>query len=302
MAVHLDARWHTLSTSSPVRAQVATRILHDPRIASLGTIVFCHGLGMGAESYDALQRHWAQRGYAVVAPEFSDSLAHLARTLPHESIDRSDPTAWMTNERVVEHALGLMFDTDQWIGRALDASAVIDGLDELLGTVPGASPDRPIVAGHSYGGHTAQLIGGARIDRGNGLESFAHESVSAAIPMSPQGSGERGLTRDSWAAIDIPWLVISGEHDIAARGQGLEWRREAFDLAPAGGRHLAVVRAADHGLGGIAGPAPIYRGDAEAVLAVTRATTAFIDAARSGAAVATDSWWPADERLATESK
>lgn len=279
MATAPIERWHTVPSASTLRDEVTVRILHSPTLDSQGIVVFCHGLGMGAGTYRLLQRGWAEHGYTVVAPEFSDSLEHLADQLPGERIDREDPTGWMTNERVVTHALGLMFDPTQWIGRAIDACSVIDHLAELVDGVPGADPGAVVVVGHSYGAHTAQLVGGVLADGATGLQSYRHDAVVGAVVMSPQGSGERGLVRASWAGIDIPWLVVSGEHDTAARGQGVEWRREAYDFTPPGGRQLAIVRDADHGLGGIAGSAPIYRDDPGVAAAIANLTTAFIRAA-----------------------
>lgn len=304
MATPTIERWHTIRTASTVRDEVIVRTLHDPTVESRGIVVFCHGLGMGAATYRLLQRWWAQRGFTVVAPDFSDSLVHLADQLPDEHIDRDDPTGWMTNERVVTHALGLMFEPDQWVGRAVDTIAVVDHLAEIVNGVPGAHPSEVVIVGHSYGAHTAQLVGGVLADNGTGLDSYRHDAVIGAIVMSPQGSGERGLVRASWAGINIPWLVLSGEHDTAARGQGVEWRREAYDFTPPGGRQLAIVRGADHGLGGIAGSAPIYSDDPRAAAAVTDLSTAFIDAVftKEFDPATLQALWPHDSVLTLESK
>lgn len=288
MSAELDARWETIPTTSPVRDAVDVRILRDPRRDGRGVVLLCHGLGMGASTYDSLQRRWANAGLIVVAPEFSDSLRHLATALPDAAIDVDDATAWMSDTTVVEHALALMFDEAQWAGRAEDCLAVADHLQQLAPTAHDG--DRYVVVGHSYGAHTAQLVAGARAQLTGGRRSFHDQRVVGAAVLSPQGSGERGLTSESWSKIDIPWMVVSGEHDTAARGQGLEWRREAYDLTPPGGRQLVVARGADHGLGGIAGSAPIYRDDAALVTAMAALTLDFIDAALAGThlPVATD--------------
>lgn len=288
MSAELATRWETIPTTSPVRDTVGMRILRNPSREVRGVVVFCHGLGMGAATYEPLQRAWASAGLAVVAPEFGDSLPHLAAALPDAAVDVDDPTAWMSDPTVVEHALGLMFDEAQWAGRAMDCLAVIDHLEQLATTAHDDA--RCVVVGHSYGAHTAQLVAGARAQLATGSRSFRHPHVVGAAVLSPQGSGERGLTSDSWAGIDVPWLVVSGEHDTAARGQGLAWRREAYDHAPPGGRQLVVARGADHGLGGIAGSAPIYRDDTALATAMADLTSTFVDAALDGTPlpVATD--------------
>ena len=264
-----------MASPSEVRGSFRVRVLSNDAVDPRGILVFCHGLGMGADTYADLQTQWASNGFVVVAPEFSDSLRHLAARCRDRAVDPADPTAWMNDDVVVARALELMFDPDQWTGRVLDVRIVLDQLESVVDVSDERPPLPAIVAGHSYGAHTAQIVAGALVDRGDGLESFRHERVLGAILMSPQGSGERGLTRESWASIDVPWLVVSGEHDIAARGQGLEWRRQAYDLAPAGGRWLSVVPGADHGLGGIAGSAPIYRDDPDAARHVAETTSDF---------------------------
>ena len=266
----------TISTSSPIRETLDVTVLVDEATEPVGVVVFCHGLGMGADTYAELRARWASERFIVVSPEFSDSLRHLAVQCPDRHVDVSDPTAWMQDDIVVGRALEMMFDPVQWLGRVIDTSSVIDQLGAVIGRFVDAASIPVVVAGHSYGAHTAQIIAGADLDRGQGLESFRHPRVAGAILMSPQGSGERGLTADSWSSVGVPWLVISGEHDIAARGQGLEWRRQAYDLAPAGGRFLAVVPGADHGLGGVAGSAPIYRDDPEMARRIADLTSQFL--------------------------
>lgn len=266
----------TISTPSPIRETLDVSVLVDDDTEPRGVVVFCHGLGMGADTYAELRARWASDRFIVASPEFSDSLRHLAVQCPDRRVDVSDPTAWMQDDVVVGRALEMMFDPVQWLGRVIDTSSVIDQLGAVVGRSVDIASLPVVVAGHSYGAHTAQIVAGAAVDRGDGPESFRHPRVSGAILMSPQGSGERGLTTDSWSSIDLPWFVISGEHDIAARGQGVEWRRQAYDLTPVGGRFLAVVPGADHGLGGIAGPAPIYRDDREMARHVADLTSQFL--------------------------
>lgn len=275
------------ATGSPIRDRVAVTVRWSPDVPARGVVLFCHGLGMGRDTYPELCAHWASAGYAVVAPEFADAVARVAAEQPALGLDPTDPALWMTDAGHVERFLAMMFDPQQWLGRVADATAVADSLDALLGAAGATdytSAAGFVVAGHSYGAHTTQILAGARVDTpdADGV-SLRHPGVIGAILMSPQGSGERGLTRDSWTAIDLPWLVISGEHDIAARGQGVEWRRETYDLAPPGGRALAVLRGTDHGLGGIGGSADLYADDPVAVAAVHALTLRFVTAAFAAA-------------------
>ncbi|WP_306216219.1 alpha/beta hydrolase family protein [Actinoplanes sp. RD1] len=189
-------------------------------------IVFCHGLGGAETGYSGLGRLLAERGHAVLHPRFAD--AGVAQPRP------------------------MLFDPAHWMSRVRRVHAVIDALaeDDKLRS------DRVVVAGHSFGAHTAQAVAGADI----GLAGTAHPAVAAAVLCSPQGSGDRGLTPRSWAGVRVPLLVVTATGDLGPHGEGLEWRREPYDRSPSPWKHLAVLRGGDHFLGGFHGPGPTPAG------------------------------------------
>lgn len=230
-----------------VAAAVQYPLRADGRPAPV--VVLCHGLGGDHRGYAGLGAHLASHGYAVVHPQFLDSLALAGPELGLRGVDER---SWLADERARAAMHALLFDPRHWLSRVARVHAVIDSLPEQ-GHLPGLlEPDGVIVAGHSFGAYTAQLVLGATLS-GVGLDAadFSHPGVAGAILLSPQGAGDRGLTRSSWDAVDRPLLVVTATNDFGARGEGLSWRRQPFDAAPAPVKHLAVVRGGDHFLGGI---------------------------------------------------
>jgi dienelactone hydrolase len=212
-------------------------------------IVLCHGLGGDHRGYAGLGAHLAAHGYAVVHPQFLDSLALAGSELGLRDVGER---TWLADERARAAMHALLFDPQHWQSRVARVHAVIDSLAGQQHLPGRLRPDHVIVAGHSFGAYTAQLVLGTTLS-GVGLDAvdFAHPDVAGAILLSPQGAGDRGLTRRSWDAVDRPLLVVTATNDVGARGEGLSWRRQPFDAAPAPVKHLAVVRGGDHFLGGI---------------------------------------------------
>lgn len=93
-------------------------------------VVFSHGFGMTAEWYHQLGEHLATRGYVVMAPE-------------HVEYD------WFTD--VIPATAQRPADVSQTLDLA--ATGLLDGIIDT---------DRVAVVGHSYGGTTALMSGGAR--------------------------------------------------------------------------------------------------------------------------------------------
>jgi hypothetical protein len=109
------------------------------------------------------------------------------------------------------------------------------------------------VAGHSFGGFTAQLCGGATIDLpGEKNKSFVDRRVDAVLLLAPDGRFPQGLTADSWKYFATPMLDITGGRDKAP-GHEADWRQEPYKFSPGGDKYLAVIEDAGHGLGGILG-------------------------------------------------
>jgi predicted dienelactone hydrolase len=118
---------------------------------------------------------------------------------------------------------------------------------------------RIAAAGHSFGGHTAGLLLGARV---SGTD-FSDPRITAGILLAAPGRGGRDLTEESAARFpffDVDFstlktrtLVVCGDTDDPHfTDRGPEWHADAFHDAP-GAHALLMMRGVGHGLGGIAG-------------------------------------------------
>jgi predicted dienelactone hydrolase len=190
-------------------------------------IVFSHGFGATRQAYVGLSSHWASQGYVVIKPAHVDS----GRLQTGGVVE-----AWEGQTQA------------DWRNRVRDITFIIDSLDQLEKTYPelqGKIDRTKIgVGGHSYGAFTAMLVGGARTFPGN--NSYADPRIKAIVAMSPQGPDEaRGLTTESWRELRVPTLFMTGTQDRGTtEAQTPEWRRQAFELSPAGDKWLAVLEGA----------------------------------------------------------
>ncbi|MCU4183025.1 hypothetical protein K6U06_01530 [Acidiferrimicrobium sp. IK] len=244
----------------------------------LPVVLLCHGLGGGHRGYAGLGAHLASHGYAVLHPQFLDA---AALAVPGGT-PGSDERSWKSDPALRAAMLALLFDPAHWLSRVERARAVLDTLTSQR-HVPGLDPDGVVVAGHSFGAYTAQLLLGTRL-YGVGMDGrcFRHPAVAGGVLLSPQGSGDRGLTDRSWDGVELPLLEITATRDLGPHGEGLAWRREVFDAAASRRKYLAVVRGGDHFLGGIP-VADRYSHDeegAEVRTAVAALATAFADEVR----------------------
>lgn len=112
------------------------------------------------------------------------------------------------------------------------------------------------VGGHSFGAYTAMLIGGVTVDLGGEKgRSFRDRRVTCILPISAQGTEQRGLTQGSWAGLAIPMMTITGTRDRGVGGQGVDWRMEPYAFSPPGSKYLVVIDEANHlSFGGGLGP------------------------------------------------
>ncbi|MFL6246264.1 MAG: alpha/beta hydrolase family protein, partial [Thermoanaerobaculia bacterium] len=196
---------------------VVFSVEYPTKPGSYPLIIFSHGFGARRDAYVGLSAHWASQGYVVIKPAHADS-----GRLQLSNAER----AWRDQTPA------------DWRERVSDITAILDGLDrieesypELKGKIDRAKIG---VGGHSYGAFTAMLIGGARTFPGG--TSYADPRVKAIVAMSPQGPSETfGLTTESWKNVTVPTLFMTGTMDRGmSDDETPEWRRQAFELAPAG--------------------------------------------------------------------
>lgn len=194
-------------------------------------ILFSHGFGGSHRTYVALASYWASQGYVVITPSHADGgrRRDVRRT---EDLWESQTPA-------------------EWRDRARDLTLFLDQLDELerrYSELQGKIDRTRVGAGgHSYGAFTAMLLGGVRTFPG--ATSYADPRVKAVVALSPQGPSDvRGLTAESWRELRTPALFMTGGRDAGAtETETPEWRRQAFELSPAGDKWLVVLEGARHG-------------------------------------------------------
>jgi predicted dienelactone hydrolase len=197
---------------------------------SYPVILFSHGFGGSNRGYVGLSAYWASYGYVVIKPSHADS------TVGGAMRDSSDAVTAQTEV--------------EWKNRVRDLVAIIDALPSLEEKYPELKGkldlNRIGVGGDSYGAFTALLAGGVDVFR-SGRIHLADPRVKAVVAMSPQGPSERfGLTKDSFATLTVPTLFMTGSRDLGAEGEDPAWRRQAFELSPAGAKTFISIEGATH--------------------------------------------------------
>lgn len=234
---------------------LAMRVTYPLEGGDYPLIVFSHGLLGSKDGYQPLVEHWARHGYVVIQPTHYDSAAHRKPTLT----ELRDLTPLFVG----------------WESRPDDIIFILDNLAEIevrarASKFAGSFDTSRIgMGGHSFGSHTAMLLGGTKLasgsfgdcgnqNRGNNGVQFCDDRVKAFLLLSPQGSG-RALTetadfdQSAWDDFVRPMMIVTGTEDNGRRKQNYLWRSEAFHLAPPGDKYLIVIDGGYHGFGGITG-------------------------------------------------
>lgn len=179
-------------------------------------IVFCAGSGGRNDTFRLTSNYLASHGYVVIHNSYKRQ-----RGLGNENLTRN---------------------------RVLDVGLVLDALEGFLPSLEGKiDKDRVGAMGHSSGAYITQLLGGAVVSWGGQLESFRDPRIHAILMYSGQGSGQQGLTRESWQHLSIPMMVMTGSGDRGAFSQEPSWRREPFDLSGGPGKYLLWYDRGHHG-------------------------------------------------------
>ena len=194
-------------------------------------IVFSHGAWGSKDGYFALGQYWASHGYVSIHPSHADSRkdSNYRGTL-RDTI--SDPQAWEDRPR--------------------DISFVLDSLDVIEKKVPQLrgrlDRSRIGVGGHSFGAYTAEAVAGATVQLPGKSQpqSFADKRVRAFVVMSPQGTGEMGLTDHSWDNIRVPMFLMYGTRDFGTQRRTPNWRSQPFYYSPPGDKYDLVLDGATH--------------------------------------------------------
>jgi dienelactone hydrolase len=235
-----------LSLKDPVRKKELPFKVYYPKSGGpYPVIVFSHGFGGNKDGFGPVGKHWASQGYVVIHPSHEDGLSRQGNEARNSGGEDSGSRGRLGNLR------NGLNDTNKISGRVADLVLVLDKLEDLPNLVPGLKgklDSKTIgVAGHSFGAYTAMLIGGVTTDFGKEKDkSFLDKRVKCILPISPQGTGQQGLTEQSWNALRMPMMTITGTEDRGVGGQSVEWRKEPYKYSPAGDKYLIVIEGANH--------------------------------------------------------
>jgi dienelactone hydrolase len=234
------------------------KVTYPDGVDTYPVIVFSHGLLGSKDGYQPLVRYWADNGYVVIQPTHYDSAAFRKPTLT----ELRDLTPLFVG----------------WESRPDDIILILNQLaniESLLPEFKGKFDHGRIgMGGHSFGSHTAMLIGGTQLSAnsfgncgnvgstssgsGAGGKQFRDERPLAFLLLSPQGSG-RALTetadfnQSAWDDFERPMMIVTGTEDKGRRRQDHVWRSEAFKYGAPDDKYLMVIEGGYHGFGGITG-------------------------------------------------
>ena len=226
-------------------------------------IIFSHGYGGSKDSYVPLTEYWTSHGYICIKPNHADSGALRAlmeqrraemqkqREEMRQQGRRPDRQGMRREGPDLSEAIWQSQSAADWRNRVRDVTFIIDSLDQLEAKYPELKGkldhSRIGVAGHSYGAFTALLAAGMRSYVENPPLQFGDPRIRAVIAMSPQGLGsERGLTRESWANLNMPVMYMTGSNDRAGQQHDASWRKDPFTYSPAGEKFFVSIEGAGH--------------------------------------------------------
>jgi predicted dienelactone hydrolase len=196
-------------------------------------VLFSHGLGGSREGNPYLGRHWAARGYVAVFVQHPGSDSAVWRDAPPaERLAAMKDAADFRNFKL----------------RTGDIPAVLDQLERwnrTPGHALGGRLDlgRVGMSGHSFGAVTTQAVSGQRFTLGG---SLADSRIKAAVMFSPS-SPRLGRPDRAFGEVKIPWLLMTGTHDVAVIGDtDVESRLAVFPALPPGGKYELVLDRAEH--------------------------------------------------------
>ncbi len=224
-------------------------------------ILFSHGFGGNKDAFGPIAKHWASHGYVVIHPSHNDGVnrdgpGRGGAPARDGAARRRRPFPAGGGGRL----LGGLNDPQKIGGRVADVIQILDSLAELPKAVPALAGKMDVakvgVGGHSFGAYTAMLLGGVMADLGGVKnKSFFDKRVACILPISAQGTGQQGLTEQSWEKLHLPMMTITGTLDRGARpGCGVE--EGAVQYSPPGDKYLVVIDGAHVSFGGNLGTAP----------------------------------------------
>ena len=202
------------------KREVPLRI-YLPEINSPAPVVlFSHGLGGSRENSKYLGNHWAGRGYVVVCMQHAGSDEDVMKDVP-----RLQKFSKLKAAASGEAAQSRYRDVKETLNH-------LEAMNQEGGTHPGRFDMQKVgMSGHSFGAVTTQAVSGQNYGRRGQL--FTDERIKAAVAFSPSPPAIGG-NADTFAKVEIPWLVMTGTKDTSPIGNRTdpESRRLVFKQLP----------------------------------------------------------------------
>jgi predicted dienelactone hydrolase len=193
----LTARDARRSRDIPVRIYLPASEKPEP------VVLFSHGLGGSRAGSKFLGEHWAARGYVAVFVQHPGS----------------DEAVW--KEAAPEQRMAMLREAaslENFLLRVKDVVAVIDQLEawNKSGAIAGRMDLAKIgMSGHSFGAVTTQAVSGESFPISG--TKLTDQRIRAAVIFSPSAPVST-TAEQAFAAVKIPWLLMTGTRDNAPIG------------------------------------------------------------------------------------
>ena len=209
--------------------EVPLRLYLPESTAATPVLLLSHGLGGSREVGTYLGKHWAGRGYVVVAMQHAGSDTEIIRNVPRLKIMQA----------LKEAASGA-----NALARYKDVKATLDYLEkqnERSGKYTGRFDMTKVgMSGHSFGAVTTQAVSGQNYKRLGQLHT--DKRIDAALALSPS-IPSYGHDEDTFAKVSIPWMLMTGTKDDSPLGRNMDaaTRRKVFPGLPSSGHFYELV-------------------------------------------------------------
>ena len=209
--------------------EVPLRLYLPDSSAPSPVVLFSHGLGGSRDAASYLGKHWAGRGYAVVAMQHAGSDSRVIQDVP----------IWKKLQALKKAATA-----ENAAARYADVKATLDYLEKQ--TAGGGKYERQFdmtkvgMSGHSFGAITTQAVSGQNYKFKGQMHT--DKRIDAAIALSPSPPSY-GHDQDTFAKVNVPWLLMTGTKDSAPIGSNgdAQSRRKVFEGLPASGHFYELV-------------------------------------------------------------